>query len=129
MSDGAGHALAKNLSTASSQDAEVGVKREVLRRCTTASYALNFRVRVAAIIVEQHMDRPTSWDVTLKAVEKAQEFLGAVGASGYPSPRRQDAGSERCTGLGGVVYAANRAVPPVRLGECHAKAGQAEEKY
>jgi hypothetical protein len=35
-------------------------------------------VRVAAIVVEDHVDQLVGWDVTLEAVEKAQEFLVSV---------------------------------------------------
>ena len=40
----------------------------------------DLEVRVAAIIVEHHMDPPTRRDVTLEAVEKTQELLAGGAA-------------------------------------------------
>jgi hypothetical protein len=57
-------------------------------RMTRQLYA-NFGVFVGALIVEHHVDQPTSWGVTLKALEKAREFL-VTGAEGTLRPRKDD---------------------------------------
>ena len=109
--------LAKKLSTALSQDAEVGVKWNVQRGCWV-SHLAHLGMFVGGIIVDDGVDILGSGDLRVDGAEEADELLVAMGLTSrrkpkpcIPSTRASPAGGERMEGLP-TVKKLRAALPP-----------------